>query len=386
MAEQNGKRSVLKKIIEKDEVMSKHMVLLVGKIFYVSEQKFHVVELSDGWYSIFTVIFNNAKENIKNLFYLNNNALLLDLIVSKKLFSGLKIHVIGIEKTPYQNLANFFDLDFCENEKILVNLNYNNISRAHWQEKLGLKKQRFLLKNLNSLRPSGGFVSMIDVFVLKKYPLLEKKNNKLTYFNNLSKRSDAIPNNKNIYFKISVLDSLVFESKNKIEQKNFVEIGFTNACTEFYDIIKEGDRIKITNLKANDYDRILKRRFDFVNNEIIERKIYLELTKYSKIILFNDLKRNSFEKKNVNNFGKEICRKMRRSISNISSNEEILNKFKKEKQENKKLNNELDCLIYILSMDLKNKQFIYGKDYNNNDIRIQVLLLKQLMKKFFIKI
>lgn len=349
------------------------MVLLIGRIIYIEEQKFYAVELSDGWYSIFTVIFNNSKENTKNLFYSNNNALLLDLLLNKKIFPGLKIHIAGMEKSPYQNLANFFAFENLPTEKLLVNIYYNNLSRAFWNEKLGLKSNRYLLKNLNSLRPFGGFASMIDVFVLKKYPLLERRNNnKIAYFDGFKQNYDNMNHKKNIFFKICVLDSLVFESKNKFLQKNFVEVGFSNICTEFYDIIKEGDRLKLTNLKPAD-DRLLKKRFDFVNNEIVEGRIYLELTKFSKIIFYNDLKRNSLDRKDVNQFGKEICQKIRKSISNITTNDEIMNKFNKEKRENKKLNNELDCLIHIESIDIK--KLIAGKDSNSNEIRIKVFFI-----------
>lgn len=359
-------------------MLGKHLVLLIGKIVYIPEQKFYVVELSDGWYSIFFVIFNNAKENSKNVFYSNNNALFLDLIHKKMLFSGLKLHLVGLEKAPYQNLVSFFNFETFESEKIIVNVCYNNVSRAKWNEKLGLKKERFFLKNLNSLRPCGGFVSLIDVFVIKKYPLLEKKGNKISY---LRDNSEGTQIKTCIFFKICVIDSLLFESKgnstsnSSLCQKNYVEIGFFYTSIELYEHIQEGDRLRITNLKAEDRDKVLKKRFDFITNEIVERKVYLEMSKFSKITFYNELKRNSLERKTVSCFGKEISHKMRKSISNICSNNEIVNKFKKEKIENKKLNNELDCMIYVISLDFINKDVITGRDAKNNEIRMKVQII-----------
>jgi len=352
------------------------MVLLIGKIIYIPQQKFYVIELSDGWYSLFLVVFNNMKENPKNLFYSNNNALLLDLVSRNKLFSGLKVHVFGLERSPYQNLAEFFgpSFDLFEpSEKTLVNLYYNNVCRAKWDEKLGLKKNCYLLRNLNCVRPGGGFLSLVDVFVVRKYPLLERKNNKTSYFEGISNEfSENIPK-KNVFFKISVMDALVFECKNNgFVQQNLVEIGFFNMGAELYDLISEGDRLRISNLKADDRDKLLKKRFDFIKNEIVEKKVYLEMTKFSKIVFFRDMKLNSAEKKGMNNFGREICRKMRRSISNISNNNEVISKFRREKYENKKLTNELDCLMYVVSMDLKTKNMICGKDSENNELRLKV--------------
>ena len=153
-------------------------------------------------------------------------------------------------------------------------------------------------------------------------------------------------------------------------------------------MLSEGDRVRISNLKAEDRDRMLKKRFDFVRNEIVERKVYLELTKFSKIVFFRDMKHNSADKKGMNSFGKEICKKMRRSVSYVSNNNEIINKFKREIDKNKKLVNELDCVFYAISVDLKNKGMIFGKDSENNEIRLKVILFfilnfKKIRKLFF---
>ena len=352
------------------------MVLMIGRISYIPEQKFYIIELSDGWYPIYLVIFNNSKENSKNLFYSNNNALLLDLLLNKKLFSGLKVHVIGLEKSPYQNLSSFFDFEGIYSEKLLVNISYNNLCRAKWSEKLGLKRTRFLLRNLNALRSGGGFVSLIDVFVLKKYPLLERKNNKICYYTEDNQK------NKAVFFKLNVIDALIFEKTRKIIeyeekkeffQRNYVEINFFNMGIELYDNIREGERLRISNLKADDRDKTIRKRFDFIKNEINERKISLEITKFSKIMCFNDLKKDPNDKKEVKKFGKELCENQRRTITNISCETDIVNKFKKERFDNKKLINELDCLLFVFSVDLKNKDIISGNDMKNNEIRIKVI-------------
>lgn len=46
--------------------------------------------------------------------------------------------------------------------------------KAKSKEKLGLYHQQYFPKNLRSLRNYGGQVSMIDCFIIKKYPIIEK--------------------------------------------------------------------------------------------------------------------------------------------------------------------------------------------------------------------
>ena len=55
-----------------------------------------------------------------------------------------------------------------------VELQYNSMARARNYETLGVLSTPYLIKSLKSLRPSGGFVSLIDVFVIRKFPLLQK--------------------------------------------------------------------------------------------------------------------------------------------------------------------------------------------------------------------
>lgn len=145
-SEIKSKKSIIFKIINQEESFSRQMILLIGTIKYIPSQKFYIIELTDGWYivatnkkfnliyfrySIFTIVFNNSKE-YSSLFYSNNNSLLLNLINTGKIYSGLKIHVFGLEKSAYQNLASFFDFEYINNEILIVNICYNSISRVDW--------------------------------------------------------------------------------------------------------------------------------------------------------------------------------------------------------------------------------------------------------------
>jgi len=165
-----GKRSVLQKVLQKDEFSANHMVLLVGEI--IKQSTHYQVELTDGWYSVyFEVKLEPVLRPDKNL--MTNNQLLYNLIRSNKLYSGLKIHLAGMRIIKKDAKA---DSEVQPDEKVFVEVSYNAISRAKWDEKLGATKTKFFPKNLISLRNHGGFIPMIDVFIQKKYKLLEKTN------------------------------------------------------------------------------------------------------------------------------------------------------------------------------------------------------------------
>lgn len=52
------RRSILKQIAEQDAVKSLTMVLIVVNITFNENLGLYLVELSDGWYSVFVVVFN----------------------------------------------------------------------------------------------------------------------------------------------------------------------------------------------------------------------------------------------------------------------------------------------------------------------------------------
>ncbi len=77
---------------------------------------------------------------------------------------GQKIHAYGIKRYA----VNVEGL----NKNMQISLNYNGLSRARWHQHLGMQKSRFFIKSLKSLRNNGGIVPMIDVIVIKKFPLV----------------------------------------------------------------------------------------------------------------------------------------------------------------------------------------------------------------------
>ena len=228
----SGKESILKKLMRKDcrdSPINQHLILLVCNIEYDESGRQYIIELSDGWYSIFAII---KKENLAsvNNFNSTNNELLCELVQKNKLFPGQKLHFAFLENYPFLNCLKNYHYPYLipeKTEKRAVMICYNGFSRAKWHEKLGDCKKS-LIKCLSSLRPGGKKIPLIDVFVVKKFPILSIKG-------------------KNIKFSFLAADALKYYTKGG--NNSYIESQVKNQnCAEIYDSLLEGCRVQIRNL------------------------------------------------------------------------------------------------------------------------------------------
>lgn len=81
------KTPVLKQILNGDEFLNVHMILRINDIHYDGVLRNYILQLSDGWYTIFAIVM--AKHTIvKNNYYQSNHSLLLNLLDQKKITVG----------------------------------------------------------------------------------------------------------------------------------------------------------------------------------------------------------------------------------------------------------------------------------------------------------
>ncbi|RZC37249.1 breast cancer type 2 susceptibility protein -like [Asbolus verrucosus] len=159
-----AERPTLRKIFEKDDVPQKRMVLCVSDIFNVYFLKINSkfeLELTDGWYSIRTII----------------DEPLCSQVLKNTIAIGTKLVMCGAE---------LLNCDGCHpleaTDMVRLKIGCNSTRRAVWYAKLGYQKcvEPFPLK-LQSLFPAGGSVGCIKIYIARVYPIkyMEKKN-KLT--------------------------------------------------------------------------------------------------------------------------------------------------------------------------------------------------------------
>jgi hypothetical protein len=149
----NSNRSSLTKIYEKDESPSKLIILCVSSIN--NENKKITLELTDGWYSINTII----------------DIPLQNLVLNGKIFIGQKLQIIGAQLKQNENGISPLD-----DNSSFVNLiiNYNGTKRAKNWQKLGFQKYSSSLfsVNLKSISNEGGIIPKLNIIIQKIYPIL----------------------------------------------------------------------------------------------------------------------------------------------------------------------------------------------------------------------
>ncbi|XP_022108056.1 uncharacterized protein LOC110988636 [Acanthaster planci] len=168
-----AQRSALKKILERDDTPSRRMVLCVAGISLAETSKVAspnqedtsgkdnvkisgsavpTLELTDGWYSIKTII----------------DKPLAGLVCAGKIHIGQKLCIYGAELVGSQDACSPLEVP----ANLRLKISANATRRARYDARLGLQHhpQPFSLP-LASLYPEGGTVGCVDVVVVRSYPM-----------------------------------------------------------------------------------------------------------------------------------------------------------------------------------------------------------------------
>lgn len=149
-------RSALKKIVERDDAAGKYLCLMVSGV----DRAKKCVELSDGWYSLWTAPLDAA---------------LWTLVENSRIRAGVKIEISGAVLTGQEALpileASSRD---CPSHLMIWR---NSCRLARWDTKLGFltnPKQRAVtfLKHLHQIHPQGGPIPALSLVIDRVFPLL----------------------------------------------------------------------------------------------------------------------------------------------------------------------------------------------------------------------
>lgn len=131
------------------------------------------MKISDGTY-----ILNSFVDNPDENGHSDCETQLWQLVQTRKIFVGQKLHMINSNMKKVMELrevAAVTDHYFLmEQEKYLLCLNFNGLYPAKNNARLGMMKVNLILRNLgnvNSRSKGPALVSMVDVIVVKKYPI-----------------------------------------------------------------------------------------------------------------------------------------------------------------------------------------------------------------------
>ncbi|XP_041971185.1 breast cancer type 2 susceptibility protein-like isoform X2 [Aricia agestis] len=156
----NVERPALRKILEKDEVPSRRMVLQVLSIYKngsnVTDTSNSAVNiellLTDGWYCVKATL----------------DKLLTKLVCEGKITIGMKLITHGAELLHCeQGVAPWEDTS-----SVRLKISGNSTRRAHWAAKLGFHGNGAILSYLTTVKPEGGKISQLRVIATRVYPML----------------------------------------------------------------------------------------------------------------------------------------------------------------------------------------------------------------------
>ncbi|XP_072433343.1 breast cancer type 2 susceptibility protein isoform X2 [Chiloscyllium punctatum] len=190
-------RSALKKIMERDDVAAKTLVVCISKIISMGTKSsqnnpdlddatkqsktvidkciieakkvvhFGVVEVTDGWYGIKALL----------------DLPLTSLLQKRRLVVGQKIIVHGAELIGSPDACTPLEAP----ESLMIKISANGTRSARWYAKLGFHRDpRPFPLPISSLFNEGGMVGCVDVIVVRVYPMqwMEKKSNGTYVFRN----------------------------------------------------------------------------------------------------------------------------------------------------------------------------------------------------------
>ncbi|XP_052566174.1 uncharacterized protein LOC120417634 [Culex pipiens pallens] len=148
-----AKRSVIRKMLEKDDVPGKRMVLFVSRVFRGQNPFEAEVELCDGWYPIRTVL----------------DYPLTEAVLAGRIVVGTKLMIQGAELLNLNEGCAPLDVPI----DVRLRIHANSTRRAHWLAKLGLYQvPTSFLVSCNHIADRGGLVVRLQLVVVRVYPLM----------------------------------------------------------------------------------------------------------------------------------------------------------------------------------------------------------------------
>ena len=212
-----GRRSVLQRIVEGDEVASKRMVLCVASIRnYGSHYSF---ELVDGWNSCWVDV--------------SDESLFFPLLQRKIISQGMKIEVVA-----------------CSMSEGKMIIPFNSARRAAWDRKLGEVHGIYPFPiAISSVKEAGGVICRITGYISRIYPLLYMEGNTL-------KSKFTVTEPGMCFFECLVRDGVADYSSKK---SSSALIKIKTSASEIFENLKLGALVNfyfLTPSKAKNFKRV----------------------------------------------------------------------------------------------------------------------------------
>lgn len=271
-------RSALKKIVERDDAAGKYLCLMVAVI----DEASRIIELSDGWYSIWTCALDQS---------------FWDLVADRRIHVGMKIEISGASLTG-QDAISALEASSPNSPCRLV-ISRNSCRPARWYTKLGFvctsNRAVAFLKELHQIHPQGGPIPAISVVIDRVYPLLYREERES--FN--EKATHVSRNERDHYLYLENLipehaQSSKFTPIQRIKVVSSKSVGivtFWNPLGEVQrSLLQEGSRVILTNLRSKSHGNTLALVSSKSTRIFKDDSMVTESISHVKVIGLNDFR------------------------------------------------------------------------------------------------
>ncbi|XP_075228462.1 uncharacterized protein LOC142328580 [Lycorma delicatula] len=221
-------RSALRKLLESDESSARRMVVCVSDISNVVEK--NEIDLSDGWYSITTIIDNE----------------MVELINRKKVVVGTKLIIQGAELINNDQGCDPLQVG----ENVRLRLHTNSARRVRWNTRLGFCKHSGPLpERLDSVLPKGGVIGRLDAIIARSYPLVYMKKSddgKNVFLGMKAEERESRLRQQKIQQQIETVYSQIQKEVDSEKRKSNKRCYKQISSEEFQSILSPGKLIGIT--------------------------------------------------------------------------------------------------------------------------------------------